>query len=171
MALNISLKPRERLVINGAVIRNKSARHPVTIEFLNRVNFMREREILLPEQAATPLLRAIYWLQITYIDPEQRALAQERFLELVRALHDAVAIPAIRTALDAAIDFMGAGRFGASLKVLRDVLPLERAMLDVAAQQTASEAMPGVAAAIGAGESAADGLDFNVNEEPFDSTR
>lgn len=169
MALNISLKPRERLVVNGAVIRNKSARHPLSIEFLNRVNFMREREILLPEHAVTPLLRVIYWLQISYIDPEQRAIAQARFLELAHDLHAAVAVPGIRSALDSAVDFMLAGRFGAALKLLRDVLPLEQALLDLADQETPGEELSGIAEAIGAVTPAADGLAIDVNEEPFDS--
>lgn len=166
MALNISLKPRERLVVNGAVIRNRSCRHSLTIEFLNRVNFMREREILLPEQAATPLLRVIYWLQLTYIDPDQRELAQQRFLELARDLHDAVAVPAIRTALATATELMQAGRFGASLKALREVLPLERTLLGMSADEPVEEVTSEIATAICDSEPTWQGLDASVAEEP-----
>jgi Flagellar biosynthesis regulator FlbT len=166
VALNISLKPRERLVVNGAVIRNRSSRHSLTIEFLNRVNFMREREILLPEQAVTPLLRVIYWLQLTYIDPDQRDMAQRRFLELAHDLYDAVGVPAIRTALTNATELMQAGRFGASLKALREVLPLERALLDLSADTPTEADASEVAAAIRGREPNWVGLETSVVEEP-----
>lgn len=168
MALNISLKPRERLVVNGAVIRNRSSRHPVTIEFLNRVNFMREREILMPEQAITPLLRVIYWLQITYIDPDQRSVAEQRFLDLARDLHDAVALPELRSALDTATDYMHQGRFGAALKVLRDALPLEQALLEMNGPAALPPGAAGLAATMRADAPATGGLDPCVTEETFD---
>jgi flagellar biosynthesis repressor protein FlbT len=164
VALNISLKPRERLVVNGAVIRNKSSRHSLTVEFLNKVNFMREREIMMPEQAITPLLRVIYWLQITYIDPDQRAQAQSRFLELAQDLHDAVAEPRIRLAVATAVDLMQHGKFGAALKVLRDTLPVERALLNMAASNGS-----GVMAAIREDDDASTRLDLAVVEDPFES--
>ncbi|MBK8174613.1 MAG: flagellar biosynthesis repressor FlbT [Rhodospirillales bacterium] len=138
MPLNISLKPRERLVVNGAVIRNKSARHPLTIELLNKVNFMREREILMPEDALTPLLRVMYWLQITYIDPDQRDDAQLRFLELVREIKDAVSEPSILSAVDAAVAFVGQDQFGSALKALRDALPHERRLLGMNSEASTS---------------------------------
>ena len=166
MPLNISLKPRERLVVNGAVIRNRSGQHALTIEFLNRVNFMREREILQPEQATTPLLRVIYWLQVAYIDPEQHAMAEERFLVLAQELHEAVAVPELRTAITVAITAMRQGRFGAALKKLRDALPLEQEMLGLAAQQRPP--VPECIAALRDQKPAVDGLDGRVAEEPFD---
>lgn len=166
--LNISLKPRERLVVNGAVIRNRSGRHPLTIEFLNRVNFMREREIVMPEQANTPLLRIIYWLQIAYIDPEQRTAAEQRFLTLVRDLHDAVAIAELRSALTEATALMRAGKFGAALKRLRDALPLERAMLAMSSPIEIAPMGTELEAAIHAAPPATDGLDSGVSEETFD---
>lgn len=169
MALNISLKPRERLVVNGAVIRNKSSRHPLTVEFLNKVNFMREREILMPEQAVTPLLRVIYWLQITYIDPEMRGLAQQRFLELAQELHDAVAEPRIRTAVATAVEFMHHARFGAALKVLRDALPIEQALLGAPAGDQPEGMSSVIIAAAREERAAATGLDVGVEEDAFEA--
>lgn len=167
MALNISLKPRERLVVNGAVIRNKSSRHPLTVEFLNKVNFMREREIVMPEQAVTPLLRVIYWLQITYIDPDQREHAQQRFLELAQEVHDAVGEPNIRNAVAASVQSMRAGRFGGALKALRDVLPIERALLGLTIAAREPAAGPDVLAAA-ANPPSLDGLDPEVAEDGYD---
>lgn len=161
MVLNISLKPRERLVVNGAVIRNKSSRHSLTMEFLNRVNFMREREILMPEQANTPLLRIIYWLQITYIDAEQRSEAQQRFFELAQELKTMLGGGKIAAAIDQALALLQQERFGAALKVLRDALPIERALLDLPAG-----AVPCPVAEEVCAEDEAIGLDPDVREEP-----
>jgi len=161
VVLNISLKPRERLVVNGAVIRNKSSRHSLTMEFLNRVNFMREREILMPEQATTPLLRIIYWLQITYIDAEQRSEAQQRFFELAHELKTMLGGGKIAAAIDEALALLQQERFGAALKVLRDALPIERALLDLPAG-----AVPCPVAEAVCAEGKATGLDPDVREEP-----
>lgn len=169
MALNISLKPRERVVVNGAVIRNKSSRHPLTVEFLNKVNFMREREILMPEQAVTPLLRILYWLQITYIDPEQRPIAQQRFLELTQELHDAVAEPRLRHALATAVERVSQSRFGAALKALRDALPIERELLGrPPAEAQGAPLNASLVATASRSEAAIDCLDASVNEDPCD---
>jgi flagellar biosynthesis activator protein FlaF len=173
LPLTLSLKPRERLVVNGAVLRNKSGRHPLTLEVLNKVNFMREREIVLPEHAVTPLLRVIYWLQLRYIDPEQRELAQQRFLELARELHAAVAEPNIRRAVAAAVAFAAQQRFGAALKALRDALPFERALLGLAAPDEPSTGGPASLVpvlAVSGRDVVADapGLDPAVEEEPAD---
>ena len=165
MPLTLSLKPRERLVVNGAVLRNKSSRHPLTLEFLNKVNFMREREIVLPEHAVTPLLRVIYWLQLLYIDPDQRDLAQQRFVDLARELHDAVAEPNIRRAIAAAVDYAVQQRFGAALKALRDALPFERALLGLTAEGPTPHGPLGIAAGLGV-VAEAPGLDPAVAEEP-----
>jgi flagellar protein FlbT len=161
MALNLSLKPREKLVVNGAVLRNSSSRHPLTLEFLNKVNFMREREIIMPEQAVTPLLRVIYWLQIMYIDPDQRSVAEQRFMELAQELHDAVAEPNIRLAIAASVSFMLQQRFGAALKVLKDALPFERALLGMTASDQASSVVTAVRRHAGD----APGLDTAITEE------
>ena len=51
-SFRISLKPAERIYINGAVIR---VDRRVSLEFLNDVQFLLENHVLQAEQANTPL--------------------------------------------------------------------------------------------------------------------
>ena len=50
--LKISLKPNEKIYINGAVVK---VDRKVSIEFLNDVQFLLENHVLQAEQASTPL--------------------------------------------------------------------------------------------------------------------
>lgn len=70
MALVIKLKPRERLLVNGALIRNASD-SVATLHLLNRANVLHEKDILLPEQAGTPLGHLYIALQDLLLAPEQ----------------------------------------------------------------------------------------------------
>jgi flagellar protein FlbT len=56
--LKISLKPNEKIYINGAVVR---VDRKVSIEFLNDVQFLLENHVLQPEDASTPL-RQLYFI-------------------------------------------------------------------------------------------------------------
>ena len=55
MALKLSLKPHEKVVINGAVIANGDRRSTICVE--NIANVLREGDIIQPEQANTPAKR------------------------------------------------------------------------------------------------------------------
>lgn len=134
MPLTIRLKPGEKVVVNGGVLRNASAHHPIALEVLNRVNYMREREILLPEDAITPLLKVIYWLQIAYIDPQNSEKGKLKFLEAARELFERKRKEGdkeICYGLASAIGYIQNSHYAAALKALRDALPYERAQLGI----------------------------------------
>ena len=69
MALRISLKPHEKMILGGAVITNgNSFRCNLIIE--NKVPILREKDIL-SESEATSLCRQLYFvIQLMYIDEE-----------------------------------------------------------------------------------------------------
>lgn len=54
MALVIKLRANERLIVNGALIRN-AGENVATLHLLNRANVLHEKDILLPEHATSPL--------------------------------------------------------------------------------------------------------------------
>jgi len=69
MPLSIRLKPGERLIVNGAVLRNGSPR-AIEVELLNHVTTLHERDLMLPEEAKTPLHRLYYTVQMMHLEPE-----------------------------------------------------------------------------------------------------
>lgn len=85
MALNLTLKPFERLVVNGCMMRNGGRKSTITVE--NRADIIRETDLLKPDAAATPVKVVYFLIQSALIYPEKREglakAAQQRLAELV----------------------------------------------------------------------------------------
>jgi flagellar protein FlbT len=74
--LKISLKPNEKIYLNGAVI---SVDRKVTIELLNDVQFLLQNHVLQPGEASTPLRQLYFMLQVMLMDPNGAAEARAMF--------------------------------------------------------------------------------------------
>ena len=71
--LKLTLRPHERVVVNGCVIRNGDRRQALTVE--NRADIVRESDLLKPEARATPVSKVYFLLQTALIRPETREQA------------------------------------------------------------------------------------------------
>jgi len=87
MSLKITLKPHEKVVIGGAVIKNGS----VGIHFLveNNVPILRQTDIITEHEAVTPCRRLYLAIQLMYIDSERRAETYPLYEELAKELLEA----------------------------------------------------------------------------------
>lgn len=96
MALKLTLSPNEKLVINGAVIQNGDRRASVVIQ--NKASILREKDILLPEQADTPMRRVYFSIMMMYLDEKQQKPHFEdfstRITEFMNAIRDQDALAA-----------------------------------------------------------------------------
>ncbi|GHD99262.1 flbT protein [Defluviimonas sp. 20V17] len=72
MALKITLKPHERMVVNGCVIRNSDRRHVLMIE--NRADVVRGEDLLGEDIPATPVKEAYFLIQTALIQPDLRSV-------------------------------------------------------------------------------------------------
>ncbi len=93
LPLKLSLKPGEKLVLNGAVIQNGDRRGVLILQ--NKASVLREKDILQPEQANTPSRRIYFQVMLMYLEP---ADAQKYYDEFVRRLSEfmgAVRNPAV----------------------------------------------------------------------------
>jgi flagellar protein FlbT len=86
MPLTIRLKPGERLILNGAVVRNASSRS-VALEVLNKVTTLHERDLILPEQATTPLTTMYLNVQMMHLEPENHKTYYDQFIKLSATLY------------------------------------------------------------------------------------
>jgi flagellar protein FlbT len=68
MALKLSLKPGEKLIIGGAVVTNGDSKAELFIE--NKVPLLREKDILGEKDANTVARKIYFTIQLMYIDPE-----------------------------------------------------------------------------------------------------
>lgn len=125
-SLQIGLKAKERIYINGAVIR---VDRKVTLELLNDVAFLLESHVMRPEQTATPLRQLYFMVQTMLIDTAARneAFAMfERFnAQLITVFRD----PDILGGLERASDLVRRERLFEALRVLRGLFAAEDALI------------------------------------------
>jgi flagellar biosynthesis repressor protein FlbT len=131
--IQISLKPGERIFINGAVMRSD---RKVTLELLNDVTFLLESHVLQPADATTPLRQLYFIGQTMLMDPANADSTREMFQGTHRLLMAAFENETILGGLKSAGDFVAAGKIFDALKAIRGLYPVEE---DVLAGHTHAE--------------------------------
>jgi flagellar protein FlbT len=120
--LKLSLKPNEKIYLNGAVI---SVDRKVTIELLNDVQFLLQNHVLQPGEASTPLRQLYFMLQVMLMEPAGAVQARDMFrrsLPLLLASFDDQHICATLKQVDRLV---GEGHVYEALKAIRGLYPLE----------------------------------------------
>lgn len=126
MALKISLKPGERLLIGGAAITNGATRCDLIIE--NDVPLLREKEILSAEDADSPCKRIYLAVQLMYMDSMDRLAEHHRvYWELVRDVVNAA--PSSIGLIDEISDHILCGRYYQALKTAKRLIEYEQEVL------------------------------------------
>ncbi len=78
MPLKLSLKPGERFVVNGAVLQNGDRRAVLLLQ--NKASILREKDIIQPEDANTPVRRIYFPIMMMYLDPAGATGFYDEFL-------------------------------------------------------------------------------------------
>jgi flagellar protein FlbT len=125
MALRLTLKPGERLIIGGAVVRMGRSRGELYVD--SQTPVLRESDILSPSAVRTPCERIVLALQLAYVDPDQvsRHLAAYQTL----AAQVRVAAPSTAALLDQVDREIEDGRPYQALKVGRSLITYERELM------------------------------------------
>lgn len=87
MALKITLKPHEKMILGGAVITNGATKCEFVVE--NKVAILRQNSIMVPEDATSPARRIYLAIQLMYVDPAHMGAHQKLYWPLVKAFIDA----------------------------------------------------------------------------------
>jgi len=131
--LVLKLGPKERLLINGAVIENGDRKCKLSIVTPD-AHILRMRDALHPEEATTPVRRLCYAAQLVLSgdsDPERARLPLlRRIEELSQIFTDADSRAVLAEASAALID----ENFYRCLKALRALMPREDRLIAVAAR-------------------------------------
>lgn len=124
--MHIGLRARERLYINGAVLR---VDRKVSIELLNDVSFLLEAHVMQPEETTTPLRQLYFAVQMIMIDgpdsPNARSIAAGLITSLYRTLVNADICVGLRS-VEAQL---AAERPFDALKTIRSLFPVEAGVL------------------------------------------
>ncbi len=124
MGLRIELKPNERIVIGESVITNSDSR----ISFLIEGNepILREKDILMPEKANTPVAQVYVCVQMMYLE-KCRAKYQDLYFEAIRNL--LAAVPGFRDKIELISMLVLEESYYKALRELRKLLVQEEELL------------------------------------------
>lgn len=126
--LVLKLGPKERVLINGAVIENGDRRSRLSI-VTPGANILRLRDAIHPEEVTTPVRRVCYIAQLVLSGdavPEEAKIQLMRGIEQLSQVltdHDS------RAQLDAATQAVNDDQYYQALKAMRSLLPREERLM------------------------------------------
>jgi len=126
--LVLKLGPRERVLVNGAVIENGDRRSRISIVTPN-ANILRLRDAIHPEEVNTPVRRVCYIAQLVLSGDADKDEARMQLLRGIEHLSQVFTDHDSRAQLDHATDAVLADQTYQALKALRALLPREERLL------------------------------------------
>ena len=126
--LVLKLGPKERVLINGAVIENGDRRSRLSIVTPN-ANILRLRDAIHPEEVNTPVRRVCYIAQLVLsgdADPDE---ARHQLLRGIEQLSQVLTDGDSKQRLDTATSGVLDAQYYQALKALRGLLPREERLL------------------------------------------
>ena len=126
MALKITLKPNEKLIIGGAVITNG----PNKVEFIveNNVPILRQNNILSPDDADTSARRIYLAIQLMYVDTPNLGTYQDLYWKLIREFVQAA--PSSLELIDRINEMIFQGNYYQALKTARTLIDFEQEVIE-----------------------------------------
>jgi len=140
MSLILKLAPGERLFINGAVVTNGDRRTYLMVE--NHAQIVREKDVMLPEDAITPVRRAYFAAQSVLLNAQPALGSMEAFQEQMDRLRTVFIKREHVQQLEEAELHMREGNTYRALSALRDLVLYESALLDMEPPQRFRRATP-----------------------------
>lgn len=126
--LILKLSPKERILINGAVIENGDRRSRLAI-MTPDANILRLRDAIHPEDAKTPVRRVCYAVQLVLTGDTTTDDAHLPLLRHIEELSQVFVDTDSRKHLDMASDALVQGDHYKCLKALRTLIPREDRLL------------------------------------------
>ena len=126
MALKITLKPNEKMIVGGAVVTNGNSKNTDLI-IENNVPVLRQKDILSEQDATSPCRRIYFIIQLMYIDEENLIEHQSIYWKLIRELLDTV--PRLTKHIDQINENILGGNFYRALKLAGELIGYEQEVL------------------------------------------
>jgi flagellar protein FlbT len=122
MALKISLRPHERLIIGNAVIENSGSRSEFMVE--NNIPILREKDIMSAGDADSPCRRIYFVIQLMYVDEKNLAEHHNSYWELVKDVVEAA--PSTLGLIDQISWYILGNKYYQALKLTKKLIEYER---------------------------------------------
>ena len=138
MALKITLKPNEKMIIGGAVVTNGNTKNSDLI-IENNVPVLREKDILNEKDATSHCGQIYFSIQLMYIDSENLTNHQQTYWKLVRELLKL--IPRLTGHIDEINENILVGRYYQALKLAGELVNYEQEVLKHANADATTESL------------------------------
>jgi flagellar protein FlbT len=125
MALKLTLKPGERMIIGGAVVQNGPGKIELFIE--NNVPLLREKDIMGERDADTIAKRVYFTIQLMYIDQDNLVTHHNAYWRLVQQLIQAA--PSTTRPIDEISERIVGGKYYQALKLAQKLIAREEEIL------------------------------------------
>lgn len=126
--LVLKLNPKERVLVNGAVIENGDRRSRLSILTPN-ANILRLRDAIRPDEVNTPVRRTCYIAQLVLSGDVEEDDARLQMLRGIEQLSQVLRDDDSRAYLDSATEAVNRNDFYRALKSLRSLMPREARLL------------------------------------------
>jgi flagellar protein FlbT len=126
MALKITLKPQEKLIISGAVITNGAGRSDFVVE--NSVPILRQKDIMSLKDADSPCKKIYFAIQLMYVDGKNMAEHHRAYWELVQDV--AAAAPSQKPLLQEISENILQDRHYQALKLTKKLIAYEQEVIN-----------------------------------------
>jgi flagellar protein FlbT len=127
--LKISLKPGEKIYLNGAVIK---VDRKVSLELLNDVQFLLENHVLQADQATTPLRQLYFIVQLMLMNPGGAPEALAMFRRSLPLLLASFSDEHVRSSLKDVDRLVSEDHVYEAMKQIRSLYPIEKNILEQA---------------------------------------
>jgi len=125
MPLVLTLKPGERVILGGAVIKNGPAVAHLLIE--NQVTLLRQKDILTEAEATTPCKKIYLVVQLMYVGEGLTSELAQLYWELVRDI--LAAAPSTNDLISQMSAYIVESSFYPALKVAKKLISYEEELL------------------------------------------
>jgi flagellar biosynthesis repressor protein FlbT len=125
VALKLTLKPDERVIIGGAVVRNAGGHTSLSVE--NEIPVLRGKRVISPDSVATPAQRLAFTIQLMYLSGGRTEELEQVYITLMTDIgREAPSTgPRLRVISDAVIT----GNYYLALKQSWELIVYERELI------------------------------------------
>lgn len=127
MALKLTLKPYERIIVNGCAMRNSGRRHTIIIE--EQADVVRGKDLLDQNAAVTPVNKVYYLVQTALIRADLRDKLVTPIQHNLAELATVFGPPHVSGIFEAA-NFVSKGDYYKALRCLRPIRQYEHELMN-----------------------------------------
>ncbi|MGD8881790.1 MAG: flagellar biosynthesis repressor FlbT [Desulfobacterales bacterium] len=127
MALKITLKPQEKMIIGGAVLTNGS-RSNCDLVIENKTPVLRQNDIMSEADADTPCRRLYFVIQLMYIDEENISKYTDQYWNFVQDIVQAA--PSMTPIIDGISEHILQQKYYQALKLAHKLIDYEQEVIN-----------------------------------------